>query len=113
MSSFFGFNVAVKGLFTAQRNMDIINHNINNVNTPGYSKQVAIQSASNPISLLNGTGMLGTGSEVLAIERIRDEYLDYKYWSENISYGNGMPKGLSLPIWKLHSMNRRTADLML
>jgi len=87
MSSFFGFNVAVKGLFTAQRNMDIINHNINNVNTPGYSKQVAIQSASNPISLLNGTGMLGTGSEVLAIERIRDEYLDYKYWSENISYG--------------------------
>jgi len=28
--------------------------------------------------------MLGTGSEVLAIERIRDEYLDYKYWSENI-----------------------------
>jgi len=24
---------------------------------------------------------------VLAIERIRDEYLDYKYWSENISYG--------------------------
>jgi len=87
MSSFFGFNVAVKGLFTAQRNMDIINHNINNVNTPGYSKQVAIQSASNPISLLNGTGMLGTGSKVLAIERIRDEYLDYKYWSENISYG--------------------------
>lgn len=87
MSSFFGFNVAVKGLYTAQRNMDIINHNINNINTPGYSRQVAIQAASNPISLLNGTGMLGTGSEVLAIERIRDEYLDYKYWSENISYG--------------------------
>jgi len=113
MSSFFGFNVAVKGLFTAQRNMDIINHNINNVNTPGYSKQVAIQSASNPISLLNGTGMLGTGSEVLAIERIRDEYLDYKYWSENISYGEWNAKRTLLADMEVTFNEPSTADLML
>ncbi|HHV29565.1 flagellar hook-associated protein FlgK [Acetivibrio mesophilus] len=92
MASFFGFNVAVRGLYTAQRNMDVINHNINNINTPGYSRQVAVQSASNPISLFNGTGMLGTGSEVRSIERIRDEYLDYKYWSENVSYGEWKAK---------------------
>lgn len=85
--SFFGFNVAVRGLYTAQRNLDIINNNINNVNTPGYSRQQAVQTASRPLPLLDGTGMVGTGSEVVGINRVRDEYLDFKYWSENISYG--------------------------
>lgn len=84
---FFGLDIAVKGLYTAQRNLDVINHNVNNINTPGYSRQVANQSASRPIALLNGTGMLGTGSDVTGINRIRDEYLDFKYWSENKTYG--------------------------
>jgi len=85
--SFFGLNVAVRGLYTAQRSLDVVNHNLNNVNTEGYSRQQAVQTASRPLSLLNGTGMLGTGSEVTAIKRIRDEYLDFKYWSENTFYG--------------------------
>lgn len=85
--SFFGFNVAVRGLYTAQRNLDIINNNINNVNTPGYSRQQAVQTASRPLPLLDGTGMVGTGSEVIGVNRVRDEYLDFKYWSENNSYG--------------------------
>lgn len=85
--SFFGFNVAVRGLYTAQRNLDIINNNINNVNTPGYSRQQAVQTASRPLPMLDGTGMVGTGSEVIGVNRVRDEYLDYKYWSENTSYG--------------------------
>lgn len=85
--SFFGLNVAVRGLFAAQRNLDIVNHNLNNINTPGYSRQQAIQVASRPMALLDGTGMLGTGAEVIGVERIRDEYLDFKYWGENPSYG--------------------------
>lgn len=84
---FFGFNVAVRGLYTAQRNLDVINHNINNVNTPGFSRQQTVQAASRPIIVGNGKGMLGSGSEVYAIERVRDDYLDYKYWSESVSYG--------------------------
>ncbi|HHW49099.1 MAG TPA: flagellar hook-associated protein FlgK [Clostridiaceae bacterium] len=86
-SAFFGLNVAARGLYSAQRNLDIINHNINNVNTPGYSRQLGVQTASRPMPLLNGTGMLGTGSEVVAINRVRDEFLDFKYWSENVSFG--------------------------
>lgn len=85
--SFFGFNVAVRGLYTAQRNLDVINHNVNNINTPGYSRQKTVQTASTPIPLFDRTGMLGTGSEVVSVERVRDEYLDYKYWSENVYYG--------------------------
>lgn len=84
---FFGLNVSVRGLYSAQRGLDVVNHNLNNVNTPGYSRQVAIQTASRPMALSDGTGMLGTGSEVISVQRIRDEYLDFKYWGENVTYG--------------------------
>lgn len=90
--SFFGLNVAVRGLFTAQRNLDTINHNINNVNTPGYTRQRNVQTASKPVALYDGTGMIGTGSEVASVERIRDGYLDFKYWSESITMGEWSAK---------------------
>jgi flagellar hook-associated protein 1 FlgK len=86
-SSFFGLDAAVRGLFTAQRSLLTVNHNINNVNTPGYSRQQVVQTASTPMALFDGTGMIGTGSEITSVQRVRDEYLDYKYWSENVSYG--------------------------
>ena len=90
--SFFGFNVALRGLFTAQRSLDVVNHNLNNVNTPGYSRQQSVQMASRPITLYDGTGMLGTGADVIGVQRVRDEYLDFKYWSENITMGEWRAK---------------------
>jgi len=90
--SFFGFNVAVRGLFAAQRNLSTVNHNLNNVNTPGFSRQQSVQVASRPMALADGTGMIGTGAEVTSVRRIRDEYLDFKYWSENISLGEWAAK---------------------
>lgn len=90
--AFFGLNVAVRGLFSAQRNLNTVNHNLNNINTPGYSRQQAIQVASRPMALADGTGMMGTGSDVIGVRRIRDEYLDFKYWSENLSLGEWSAK---------------------
>ncbi len=90
--SFFGLNVAVRGLFTAQRSLDTVNHNLNNVNTPGYSRQRTVQAASRPMALYDGTGMMGTGAEITGVKRVRDEYLDFKYWSENISLGEWKAK---------------------
>jgi len=90
--SFFGLNVAVRGLFAAQRNLDIVNHNLNNVNTEGYSRQRAIQTAARPMALFDGTGMMGTGAQITGVERLRDEYLDFKYWSENINLGEWAAK---------------------
>ncbi|MCX7923034.1 MAG: flagellar hook-associated protein FlgK [Clostridia bacterium] len=90
--SFFGLNVAVRGLYTAQRNLDVVNHNLNNVNTPGYSRQKNVQVASTPIHMNDGTGMVGSGAEVISVNRVRDEYLDFKYWSENISFGEWSTK---------------------
>jgi flagellar hook-associated protein 1 len=85
--AFFGLNIAVSGLYTAQRNLDIVNHNLSNVNTPGYSRQYGVQSASKPAPLYDGTGMVGTGSDITAVNRTRDEYLDYKYWAESTFEG--------------------------
>ncbi len=90
--SFFGLNIALSGLYTAQRNLNVVNHNISNANTPGFSRQYAIQNASTPIPMYDGTGMVGTGSEVTGIKRVRDEYLDFKYWSENSTYGEWLVK---------------------
>lgn len=89
---FFGLDVSVRGLFTAQRSLDIVNHNLNNVNTPGYSRQQVVQVAARPMTLADGTGMVGTGSDISGVNRVRDEYLDFKYWSENVTYGEWSKK---------------------
>ncbi len=82
MSTFMGFDIATRGLYTAQRGLTNVNHNIDNINTPGYSRQVLSQKASRPILMADGTGMLGTGADVTDILRVRDDYLDTKFRSE-------------------------------
>lgn len=81
-SSFFGLDIATRGLYTAQRGMTNVNHNVDNINTPGYSRQVLEQTAARPVLMVDGSGMLGTGSEVRGVKRVRDEYVDVKYRSE-------------------------------
>jgi flagellar hook-associated protein 1 FlgK len=90
--SFFGLNIAIRGLYTAQKSLDVVNHNLNNVNTPGYSRQQAVQVAARPMALYDGTGMMGTGSDISGVKRVRDEYLDFKYWSENVGLGEWAAK---------------------
>jgi len=85
--SFFGMNIALSGLFTAQRNQNTIAHNTANMQTVGFSRQTTIQSASSPIRLYNKTGMVGTGVDILAVTRMRDFYLDQKIWYQKTVQG--------------------------
>ena len=85
--TFMGLHISVRGLYSSQKALSVVNHNINNVNTPGFSRQVAEQTASRPMLSPDGVGMMGTGSEVNTIGRIHDDYLDYKYWSEAQALG--------------------------
>lgn len=82
----FGFNTAVKGLLASQRSLYIVNHNISNINTKGYSRQEGSQRSTTPYHL-PGVGMLGTGTEIYDIVRMRDSYIDFKYWNENAPKG--------------------------
>lgn len=77
-----GFNTSVQGLLSSQKQLYVVNHNINNQATEGYSRQLASQQATSPMDL-PGIGMLGTGTEITKIERMRDSYLNKKYWTEN------------------------------
>jgi len=90
--SFFGMNISLAGLFTAQRNLATIAHNTANIQTDGYSRQAAVQSASGPIRLYNKTGMVGTGVSVISVNRIRDFYLDQKIWHQNTIRGEWKQK---------------------
>jgi len=90
--SFYGMNVSISGLFAAQRNMDTIAHNTANLETVGYSRQVVLQKASSPIRLYNRTGMVGTGVDVVSVARVRDFYVDKKYWFQSSILGEWAQK---------------------
>jgi len=83
---FFGFNSAVKGLLASQRALYTTNHNINNANTKGYSRQQIEQRATDPFRM-PGIGFLGTGTEIHNIQRVRDAFVDFKYWNETAPLG--------------------------
>lgn len=84
---FLDLNIAMTGLFTSQRSLSVVNHNIANANTEGYSRQQVSQKAQVPMSLPDHSGMLGMGVVSENIEQIRNGYLDYKYWNENKTVG--------------------------
>jgi flagellar hook-associated protein 1 FlgK len=97
----FGFNTAVKGLLASQRSLYITNHNISNINNKGYSRQQGAQRATTPFEIA-GTGFLGTGTEIYDIARVRNSYVDFKYWNENAPKGEWeVKKNTLLEIEKL------------
>lgn len=84
---------AASGMNASQKSIQTTSHNINNMNTPGYSRQRTEQSASRPLSQpgLNsnlGAGQLGTGVEITDIKRVRNTFYDFQFRSESHSYGN-------------------------
>ncbi len=87
-ASFFEFNVAMSGLFSARANLNVVSHNISNAAIKGYSRQYAEQRASRPMTFYDGKGMVGTGSEVYGIGQMRDFYLDQEYWAERSIMGD-------------------------
>jgi flagellar hook-associated protein 1 FlgK len=82
-SSFFGVNVALQGLYTAQGSLNTTAHNISNATTTGFSRQVATQKATRPMAGVGSVGMIGTGVEITGIEQQRNPYYDSKYWNNN------------------------------
>ncbi|MBE0508180.1 MAG: flagellar hook-associated protein FlgK, partial [Marinospirillum sp.] len=65
-------SLGLTGLRTSRNNLSVTGHNISNIDTPGYSRQRAIQTTNPPFG--TGAGYLGTGSRTQTIERIVDQY---------------------------------------
>lgn len=86
-SQFFGLNIAYTGLLANNAALNTTANNIANVQTEGYSRQQVVQQASNAIRVFETYGCAGAGVDTLAIERVRDEFYDTKYWNNNSLVG--------------------------
>ena len=82
-STFFGVSIANTGLRSSQAALITTSNNVANVKTTGYSRQVVTQVAAGAAAVYKGSGVIGGGSEVTAIERERNWRLDQSYWSQN------------------------------
>lgn len=86
-SQFFGLNIAYTGLLASNASLNTTANNISNVQTDGYSRQKVVQQAANALRVFQTYGCAGAGVETLAIERIRDDFYDTKYWNNNAKFG--------------------------
>lgn len=64
---------AISGMQGAQIALQTAQHNITNQNTPGFSRQRAVQVTN--IAMLTGAGFVGQGSHVSTVERLYDGFL--------------------------------------
>jgi flagellar hook-associated protein 1 len=88
-----GLQTALSGLIAQQTALDTTGNNIANANTEGYSRETALLEPNTPlpiaaISGYTGKGaQLGTGVTVATITRIRNQYLDAQYRTQNSALG--------------------------
>lgn len=78
-------NLGASGVAVARVNLEAASHNISNVSTEGYSRQVVSQNARLP--QYNGFGFLGQGADVASISRMFDQFVEVELrtTSSNIS----------------------------
>lgn len=93
VSTFTGLQTALRGLLAQQRALDVTSHNVANASTVGYSRQEAVLAASPALrvpagAVQDGGGAeLGTGVDVVAYRRIRDQFLDLQYRAQAMRLG--------------------------
>ena len=76
-SSFHGLYSASSALRVFQRQMDVVSHNLANVGTAGYSRQIGLAETTNPLMFFQGgQHSLGSGVGLASITRIRDTLLE-------------------------------------
>lgn len=80
-STFFGLTIGSSGLFASKSGLNTTAHNIANIETEGYSRQVIRQRADKALNTNNRYGMLGTGVSVVSTDQMRSKYYDEKFRS--------------------------------
>ena len=67
------FGTGVSALNSAQMGLATAEHNISNLNTPGFTRQQTVQEARKP--QFTGAGYIGQGVEVGTVKRVYSEFL--------------------------------------
>lgn len=87
--TYMGLQTALSGLEAAQAAIDTTGQNIANASTPGYSRQTVNLTERSELTIpalssVTGDGsQFGTGVDITSITRIRDQFLDSQYRSQN------------------------------
>ncbi len=68
--------ISKSGLMSSSQLLKTTGHNVSNVNTEGYSRQMARQASSRPVPM--GNVVLGSGSYVKSVGRIHNEFIERK-----------------------------------
>ncbi len=87
-----GFDIAKRGIMTAQKGLDISGQNLVNWDSVGYPRQRLEQVAVAPnVSATrysyNRAGLAGQGVEINGISQTRDKFLDKRFREENAETG--------------------------
>ncbi len=72
--------LGLSGLQAQQSALNVVGHNIANVNTPGYSRQRADLSSNQAVA--EGQVYFGTGVSLNSVQGIRDRFLDLQIYQE-------------------------------
>lgn len=88
MSLFSLFDIGRSALFASQTALYITNHNIANVNTPGFSRQEAILEITSPVAVRGG--LLGRGVTVSGIKRYYDKFIQNQLLGQHQNYGRSL-----------------------
>jgi len=91
---FQGLEIGKRALMGHQVNLQTVGHNIANVDTPGYSRQVVRISSSAPEITVNGP--IGTGVTVDDIYQVRDLFLGQQFRQAQKDLGQWLYKDKSL-----------------
>ena len=76
-STFASFEIPKSGMMAYNNKLQTVAHNVANIETPGYSRQVA--NITSVVGRRNSFAVQGYGVETVSITRSRDEYYDTKY----------------------------------
>lgn len=84
---FAGVSLALQSILSHQASVQVIEHNVANVNTPGYKRQEAVLKSGPAVSSQGasynvGVGQMGTGVVVDKIRRFSTDFYDMRYRSE-------------------------------
>ncbi len=91
VSTFMGLETTLRGLLAQQSALDVTSHNIANANTPGYTRQTAVLTASPAYdTAISGSalpGQIGTGVSVTDYQRVRDGFIDVQLRAQTMRQG--------------------------
>jgi len=77
------FSIGQSALAAAQAAQATTSHNISNATTPGYNRQVVVQSTAGGINY--GFGFVGQGTQVAEIKRVYNDFLNKQLLSSQTS----------------------------